>query len=439
MPEPGSRPIDRTVLRLRDLADGFRQSLFFLPAIFVVSGGALAVGLSLVGSSRVAALPSFLTTNVENGRAVFTTVATGTMAAVSIVFAVMLVALQLSASRFSPRVVREFVGDRRIQVVMGLEIGTVTYALIGLQTIGTSDEDVAGITVMGAVVLGVIALLALLAAVDHLARSLQVGSIARRVTAETIELIRSRPVDRAPESYRFQAPAMVPASGRESGDGAPVLAWSEGWVQQIGSDALADAIPDGVDLTLDVAIGSYVALGTPIAWVRGGDDGVVEAVAARLENAIDIGQERTMQQDVAFGIVRLEDIALLALSPAINDLNTGKEAIVRLGSVLTAMLGRRPEDDVGAVRPARAPDYGDFVGAAFDEIRLAAAAHPSVLETLLRTLGRIRDEAIRRGDESAIPPLDRQGRLIVEGLSSGAIHLPEDRRRVLETAERCLG
>jgi uncharacterized membrane protein len=137
----------------------------------------------------------------------------------------------------------------------------------------------------------------------------------------------------------------------------------------------------------------------------------------------------------------LQDIALLALSPSINDLNTGIEAIVRLGSVITALLVCEPGSPVDRdiLRPANTPDFEGFLRSAFDEVRISSSPHPGALQALLRTLARIKDEANRGGHTHAIAPIEQQRWLILAGLESGAIFLEADRDQVRETDRRVFG
>jgi uncharacterized membrane protein len=118
----------------------------------------------------------------------------------------------------------------------------------------------------------------------------------------------------------------------------------------------------------------------------------VADVRAAVRRAVRIGNERTMEQDVAFGVRQLADIASKALSPGINDPYTAVQALQHLSVVLGSLAGRRLgnqllRDDKGTVRvavPHR--DLGYLLDLAFGQIRRYGAAEPRVVEALLRAL-----------------------------------------------------
>jgi uncharacterized membrane protein len=161
------------------------------------------------------------------------------------------------------------------------------------------------------------------------------------------------------------------------------------------------------------------------------------AVAA---DAIRIGFERTAEQDVAFGIRQLADIAVKALSPAINDPYTSIQAIEHI-SVLLAVLAQRPlgncqlRDPTGVVRvvvPAR--DLAYYLDLAYGQVRRYGSAEPRVARALLRVLRNT--NAFCRGDAER-ELVAEQVRLVLEG-AQAAIRQPADLVSVRELADEVL-
>ncbi|HVM41637.1 MAG TPA: DUF2254 family protein [Acidimicrobiia bacterium] len=237
-----------------------------------------------------------------------------------------------------------------------------------------------------------------------------------------------------------------PAVGAEAGgvravpieppaDALVVDAPGPGWVQQISSQALRDALGEGQTVRLDVAVGSFVAEGTPLGHLWPPPDDEAETVR-RIRRAFALGNERTLQQDVGLGLVRLGDIALRALSPSLNDPNTADEVIVRLGAVVREILLRELPSPVEewegrTIVRIHDVDHGDYVRRAFDQIRLGAASHPYVLATLVRTLGMLAKECERHG----VP--DRRQYLVAQVEAVQATldrSLPEGDRRLVHQA-----
>jgi uncharacterized membrane protein len=145
-------------------------------------------------------------------------------------------------------------------------------------------------------------------------------------------------------------------------------------------------------------VGRHVVAGAPIAWVWAVPDGggrpftPDSSVQLRraLAQSVRIGYERTLEQDVAFGIRQLADVASKALSPAINDPYTANQAVDHLGTILAALALRQhgPQavtDTHGTVRlhiPAR--DFAYLVDLALGQVRRYGSNEPRVVRALLR-------------------------------------------------------
>lgn len=447
------------LLRLRRYSDRFHQSLFFLPAIFVFASIVLAfVMVRIDRNLRADDLPSFLSTTVDNARSILSTVAGGTIGSASVVFSLTLVAVQLASSQFSPRVVRGFLGDRFQQTVMGIVVGTFTYSLVVLRVVqepldeSNAEPFLPQTSIMVAVILAVASLLAVLASIDHTARSLQVGALLDLVANQTVDAIEAQYAqldddDDGERSLQLDAPSVVPAAPRQRAEGqrgavrvqAPadalvLRADRAGWVTQISIEGILAAVPAGSTLLLESAVGTYLIPGSTLATVWPVDDHHRHHVEARFRDAVEVRTARTLQQDVSFGILQLSDVALRALSPAVNDPNTANEVIVRIGRVLSSLLQRNLESssltaDGKTIVRSRDLCAGDYVDAAIEPIRRYARAEPVVLQTMVRTLATVRDTAqarcVTRVDVSGI---DYQLEMIAESLH--LMKTDEDRHRV---------
>lgn len=425
--------------RFERLAERVRQSLFVIPALYVAGGIALAQAALAVGS-RIDedSLPEVFVTTVDSSRALLGAIAGGMITAGALVVTLTLVAVQLASTQFSPRSLRRFIGDRFQQQMIGVILGTFTYAVWVLRDVrGPLAEDgspvVPHVAVTVAVVLAVAALLAVLASIDHTARSLRVGDVAEAVQAETIETIRRRfgtEPGLAGDAAR-DAPGAPGGTPRPTPAGTPsaeVRAGRAGWIQQIDQTALAASAPPEATLVIRTPVGTYLTSGQVVAEIHGAAARQETIDAA--EAGVVVGAERTMQADVGFGIVRLQDIALRALSAGVNDPNTADEIVARLGDVLLELMAHDLEDtrerDVDGRRLEHAEelDHAAYVDLAFSAIRRQATDQPHVLATLVRVTERVSYESARRdlpGDRSR---LDLHARLARRALAS--LDLAED-------------
>lgn len=122
-------------LRLDALRNRLAQSLFFVPFLLLAASILLAqITVQIDQSMAEDVLPNWFEVTVQSSRSILSTIAGGTITAASIVFSLTLVAVQLAASQFSPRV-RGFLGDRFQQLVMGTVVGTFSYSLMVLREV----------------------------------------------------------------------------------------------------------------------------------------------------------------------------------------------------------------------------------------------------------------------------------------------------------------
>lgn len=411
-------------IRLSGIVERLRSSLFFVPMLFVLAGGALGVALvDLDGSLQddATSLPFVLTSTVDSAREVLSVVAAATVTVAGIAFSVTLLVIQQASAQYSPRVVQSLFRDPFNRRVVGLSVGTFTYCLMVLRAVRTSvegsealsDPVIPNLAVGVAVLLGVVSILAIVAFIDHNAHSMEVGQILSRVTRDTRDQI-----DRRWTAVDDAASGAEP--GLPAGDGHVVLFDKSGWVQRIDDDSLCRLIPDGGTVRLDTAAGRYAIEGTPMCtlWPRPDDE---DAVAADARSMVRLGSVRTMEDDPAYGIRQLADVALVALSPGVNDPTTAQDAIFPLADVLRAALvtGLPPtvttdERDRTIVRGEH-PTAASLVDLSFDEIRRASSSMPTVSIYLLEALHLVHDALLRADRPTSCQPIRRQADLVLAG------------------------
>jgi uncharacterized membrane protein len=163
-------------------------------------------------------------------------------------------------------------------------------------------------------------------------------------------------------------------------------------------------------------IGDFIAPGTPTVRVVGG----TAPRPRRIARSLNVGVDRTMHQDLSFGFRQLVDIAIRALSPAVNDPTTAVQAVDRIHQLL-AVLVHTPGGDLcyrdraGTVRLVQAvPDWQGVIDLAFTEIRICGAGHPQVTRRLCATL----DDLLRIAPADRRPPLLAQLNLLERAVAS---------------------
>ncbi len=425
------------ISRIAGQSGRIRSSLFFIPMVCVIAAAMLGEAMLLV-DSLVGNIDTRLTATVDSARTVLTTVASATLAFAGVAFSVSLLLISLASSQYSPRVVHGMFTDPFNKRVMGLVIGTFTYCLVVLRAVRTSLNDdgeaiVPSVSILVAVVLGIASVLSIVAFINHAAHFMDVSKILHRVTREALNQAGSAWPERDPDSSSDTDTAGAP----DLPDGAAVVRFDKhGWVQNIDYDRLLGLFTPGSLVRLNTYAGRYAIHHAPICfiWPPPADvDDVADAVRA----AIMVGESRTLQQDLAYGVRQLADVALKALSTGVNDPTTAHDAISHLSTVLSNLLRRelpaqRISGEGGRVLLVPyATTVAELIGLGFNEVRIAAAGQPTMLIYLLDALHTIEESLAEWSHSDAVTALRRQADLI-HSMNEGVDQQDLDRERVRE-------
>lgn len=407
-------------LRLGSFVERVRSSLFLVPMIGVIVAIVLAtaaIGFDQRLDESGADLPLGLTSTVESARALLSTVAGATITFAGIAFSVSLLIIQQASNQYSPRVVHTLFRDPFNRRVMALVVGTFTYCLLVLRTVRTALEEggdpvIPNLSVAIAVALGIITILAIVAFIDHSAHSMDVSRILKDVEHEAIAQIRR-------EWSVAQDPTEELPSDRPDRDGHAVAFDENGWIQQIDVDRLLACVPAGETMWVEASPGRYAIAGTSLCTLSVAPD--QPDIERAITSAVKVGDTRTMQQDMSFGVRQLADVALKALSPGINDPTTAQDAIFHGTAVLAELLRRDPPSpertaaNGARVVLAQQITHSELIGLAFDEVRQAAASQPTVCIYLLESLALLRESLAEAGLEQRDAALLDQAALVVAG------------------------
>lgn len=435
-------------LQLGTVVDKIRSSYWFVPAVMSLLAFALS-SLMLHLDRRFVDLRAsddawwLYGGGDEGARVVLSTIVTAMISVTSVVFSITIVALTLAAGQFGSRVLRNFMRDRGNQITLGTFIATFVYAMLVLRTIRGGDDAVfvPPLATSVGILLVFVSVGVLIYFIHHVASSIQADSVVRSIARETEEAIdRLFPAtignegpDRDPSNTAAQVTSCLPAGFDASATALPAL--RSDYLQIVDNERLmALAVEHDLLIRLRVRPGDFVVEGGTIAAVwSDGDMGT--ALQGEVRRAFVLGQSRTLQQDLEFGILELVEVAVRGMSTGINDPFTTMNCVDRISSLL-CRLTTRPFpaagrfDDEGRLRVvAEVPTFTGFVDAGFNQIRQNAGRSPTVLMRMLAALAHIAVQTRTREQRQA---LARHAGLVLEaGLAQDP---PAGDRRELERA-----
>ena len=321
-----------------------KGSLWFLPLLGGITGALLALLEPSV--ARVVSVPESVEYSASTASSVLAAIVGATAALTGFVVTVSVLVVQMATSTFSARYMRLWYRDRVLHVLLALLVGTFTFSFILLAGVEEGSVPNLGVTVTGALMAADLFLfLFFLDRFVHRLRPVAVAALAaeggRRAFADAVRAITGP-----------DAPEIV--QGSVELDGEPTLivrTGTSGSIQAIDTAGLVRfARQHRSTVVLQHTVGDFVPTGAAVIHVHG--DGVDDADSKRLRRMVVLGVERTIDQDPAFALRIMVDVAIKALSPAVNDPTTTVQVINHLGDVLH-QIGK-----TDFRQAARAPDRG---------------------------------------------------------------------------------
>ena len=364
-----------------------RSSLWFVPLIIVAAAIIFAMILLQVDlhyrDEFKNTWPQILQPEPDGARQLLSTIANSMATVAGVVFSVTIVALSLAANQYSPRVLRNFMRDRVSQIVLGVFTGAFAYSLLVLQAIGLGEQSfVPLLSVWGGILLAIASILFFIVFIHRTAVSIQVSEIMAYIAKETIAALEAnRHVTCAGGSVANHAPQLERLPWRN------ISSVESGYVQDVDVEKLFRLACDRqLTIRVNSPVGDFVVAGQPLVSVSAEIDG---DFAKRVRILFGISSYRTIDQDPAFGIRQIVDIALRALSPGINDATTAINCIDYLNSILHRVICMEAVGDIhmDGQQPRlqlRQLSAQHLIDIALNEIRQNARDHVSVLLRLLR-------------------------------------------------------
>jgi uncharacterized membrane protein len=390
---------------------GHNVNLWIVPlkmSLAAVALFAITITPDTLAAYHVIHLPNWFTMGgIDDARAILSAMLGCVSTVLVLIFSVALLVLSMVANLFGPRLLYRFVQDWVTQACIGLFMGAFIYVFL-VFLVTHKDEHTSFIPQVSLITSWILVLAAFGFLVFY---SHRVAALIQNPDAigRIVDDLR-RAVELA-TSYSKSEPHFqqldTSEAHRAMGDSAAMLSPASGYLQEIHHRALVSAAAkEGALISIPFRPGQFVLQGETLASISPASK--LTSLTPLVSRSIRIGRHRVLAQDLEFGVAQIVEIAIRALSPAINDTFTGIASVDLLGEALT-ILAEAPQasgrsfDTNGKlrlqVRPLLLPR---LVKQAFDQICQAAADNPAALIRLLSTIGRLAPKLQGAEDRSAL-------------------------------------
>jgi len=422
--------------------EALRTTLWLVPSVLVGFAGVLFLltyAIDRAAANGHLTLPEWMNSGgADVARTVLTAIAAAIITVVGVVFSIVILALTLASTQFGPRMLRNFIRDLGTQVTLGVFVATFVYSVLALGSIrsGPPTEFVPHLTVTVALGAVLVDLGVLIYFIHHVTVSIQLNEVIAGIGRDL-----ARAIDEEDGTLARDATVALSAGDHEhlgvvERSGAVAPSTRSGYLQVVSHEELLEiAVRESVTIRLLFRPGHFVSAGRPLAKVWPSEKAA--EVTRALDRAHVTGRHRTLAQDPVFAVDQLVEIAIRALSPAVNDTFTALTCIDWLTDGLCRLSGRSfPEaihrDADGSMRLVQPGlSYRRVVDGAFDKIRQAGRGMPAVLIRQLESLIKLAEGT---SDPEARAALHRQADMILRA-SEESVPEKEDRAAVARRHE----
>jgi uncharacterized membrane protein len=379
--------------------EALRTNLWLVPTLEVVCAAALFAATYLIDRAAyrgALTLPAWVSSgSADSARQILTAIAAAVITVVGVVFSITIVALTLASTQFGPRMLRNFIRDRVTQFTLGTFVATFFYAILTLVSIapGPHGNFVPHLSITVTLMLVVVDLGILILFIDHISKSIQLPQVIASIAGDLSRAIEAE-IPTYRDAGRKAGPSVSEIAVRMDDRGGIVRTQNSGYLQFVRLDTLMGiASRTNSVVRLNLRPGHFVAAGQPLATVWPPD--AAAKVARALDRAHATGPHRTLTQDLSFAIDQLVEIAIRALSPAVNDTFTALTCIDWLGDSLCKICDRwNPitvhRDAAGGLRVITvAVSDQRLIERAVEKIRQAGRGMPAVMIRQLDALARV--------------------------------------------------
>lgn len=361
----------------------------------------------------------------QAARTILATIATAVVSMATVSFSITIVALTMASAQFGPRLLRNFIRSRANQTILGGLLGIFGYCLLIIRSIHEDGEGggefVPQLSLLIAMILAFAAIALLISFIHSVAVSIQAPQVIYRVSEELNDSVEENFPSRESMKDRTSL-SWQPWNGEKK----LITSGKDGYLQAVDLDSLVK-IAEERNLQLEVPLrpGDFVRADRVLLTYREKNEpeNGKRDWEEQLCKAFLIAAQRSPGQDFAYCVRQLEEVAIRALSPGVNDPFTAMACIDYLGAALCKVAKRSMPPclfaDTEGVPRLKLPEvkFEDILAGAVDQIRRHASSDLEVLETMMRTLAAVHEAVESPAERRAV---FKQAEMVVSAVRCGS-------------------
>lgn len=319
--------VNRWILKIR-------SKIWFVPVIygviaFILSIIIISIDTFLAEEIKIY-IPQVLLTDFDLAQTILSSLAAAIITMMTIAFSTMMVVLSTYSSQYSPRTLQDFLNKKITLRILGVFLGTFIYLIMSLLFLKEDLENSSVLSALVGVIASIFSVAFFIFFIHHVATFMQVNKLINNISDESIYLINeldSHVIN--DDRIRYEHLYMIENPNLS----IQVLSPETGYIQLVDTSAIINIAKElDISIEMERKIGEFVIKGNQILTAYSNKS--LEDIKIITEN-ITIGNYRSMFQDIEFGIQKIVDVALKALSPGINDPNTAILCIKKLSVILS--------------------------------------------------------------------------------------------------------
>lgn len=426
---PVSDPCRGVLVVLEKLIVKWNRSIWIIPVLYSLTT-LIVTGLFIFFDTRTDQgwFPEWLLVQPEHGHAILQGLATSILTMTSITFSTIMVVLTIYTSQYSPRILQNFISNRRTLHVLSVFISTFLYCVVIFLFVKSGgSEQAVMISPSFAIVMAILSLGCFVYFIHHVTCSIDINHLIQQIATENVESIDQNQEEAKPT--RKLLPAFsVDWSEREwktlrKGEPVYVYARAKGYIQLLNKqEIIAYAQKHQLLIEIEHEVGHFITEEALLMTIWG--DLADSLLEEQINRFVTVGTDRSTLQDLEFGLEKLADIALRAISPSTNDPNTARSCVFEMGHLLSLAAQMYPKPDL-FLHPNGEPclrikqrDFWEILYYGFYQIVLYAKQDVSVLLSIFMALQQI----AHKNDQPIRKNVYRFGEYVLDQADRSALH-----------------